>query len=160
MRNTKVLPSELFSKRRHWFHISTTLQKESERLFPRDNDEGFNRSGREPNIKRICVSPTLEQCLTAVPYGKRDTIYIYRTRSKVKAIPPVGVFDSAITMEGWITRPTWFDRVGILNLEKIVDKKQKSIVMPEVASDGSLPLTKVLYRWWINLDPWKFVETS
>lgn len=157
----KRLLQELYEKKRYWYHVSTTLKKPLEFLKPRSNDEGFNRSEGEPDIKRICVSPTLSQCLIAIPYRKQNILYIYRTEKQVIAKKSSGVFDSPVTMEGWLTKPTWFVRMGTLDMEKITNSNGKLIKVPsEVASHGCLNFSKILYRWWVGHDPWKFVRKS
>jgi hypothetical protein len=144
----------LYNTRRYWFHISTTLNKEEIVLSPRSNDEGFNRLDTEPDIKRICVSPSLEQCLVAVPYHKHDVYFIYRTKVPVRAKPAKEVYDSSVTQEGWITTKTKFIKVGELNLKR-VDGYIKLI--DEAATSGLLSESKTVYKWWKKLDPWKYV---
>lgn len=155
----RSLIQNLYKTPRYWYHVSTTLKNSVELLKPRDNDEGFNRSDSEPNVRRICVSPSLEQCLTAIPYFHRDTLSVYRTEKKVKAKSPVDVFDASVTMEGWIIVPTWFIRIGTLNLNSL-DKKLTKGVRSEAATDGCLSSSKSLYRWWIKTDPWQYVKMA
>lgn len=154
----KLLTEEFYSEKRYWYHLSSTLSKKKELLRPRDNDEGFNRSDNEPNTKRICVSPTLEQCLTAVPYSKTDKYFIYRTSRKVIAKKSREVFDSEITQEGWLTISTSFIRIGTLNIEDV--NKQQVKVKYATASDGNLELSKELYKWWVRINPWRFVKKN
>ena len=149
------LAKELYTVPRYWYHISTTLKDKKELLKPRENDEGFNRSENEPNTKRICVSPTLEQCLTAVPYGKHDKISIYRTEKKTLAKKSRCVFDAKLTQEAWITSRMMFVRVGILQMEDI--KRDGHIIITEAASDGSIESSQECLKWWVALNPWDFV---
>lgn len=155
MQKKSIPKGDLYEKKRYWYHISTTLNKKNELLEPRSNDEGFNRTDGEPDIKRICVSPTLEQCLVAVPYSKWDEISVYKTKEKVIARKSRKVFDSSITQEGWITISTPFVRVGSLNMARL-EKTTK--IERERATFGCLDLSKILYKWWVKIDPWKFVE--
>jgi hypothetical protein len=132
-----------------WYHLSTTLRDNLIQLSPRDNAEGFNRSDDEPNVKRICVSPTIEQCLVAIPYSKWDTFSIYQPIKNVNPKFPTGIFDSEITDERWIVSKTWFKRIGILDLNSITTTK-KFKIKPEVASDGNFSASKKLYDWWLK----------
>jgi hypothetical protein len=145
--------NDIYEIKRYWYHVSSTLKKKKELLKPRDNTEGFNRPEHEPNIKRICVSPTLEQCLTAIPYSKRDTVFIYRTNAKVIAKASQEVFDSPITQEGWILKPTWFIKMGVLDFEIIPSK-----VITEAATMGMESISKRVLNWWLKLEPWKYVK--
>ena len=150
----------LHKRKRYWFHVSTTLTKKEITLCPRGN-EGFNRNEAEPEKKRICVSPSLEQCLVAIPYGCRDRLYIYRTKSPIVAHEPHEVFDASVTEEGWIFRPTRFKRLGQLNLNNILDDEGNKIdVIHEVAPFGSLSRSRKAYRWWRKLNPWKHILKS
>jgi hypothetical protein len=152
---------KLYSEKRYWYHLSSTLKKKKERLSPRDNDEGFNRTSFEPNTRRICVSPTLEQCLAAIPYGKHDTYTIYRTSKKVRAKPPRDVFDSHLTQEGWFSSPTVFVRVGVLDFEKILTPKgTRQKIISQAASLGFPDMSLKVYKWWLKVDPWKFVNSA
>ena len=154
----KKLNNEIYSKKLYWYHLSTLLTRKHYILHPRNNDEGFNRAEDEPDIPLICVSPSIEQCLVALPYDKYDTYYIYRTKDKVIANFPREIFDSSVTQEGWITVSTPFNRIGVLKFKNIITptgKKRK--LKCEVASDGNLTKSKQLYSWWNNLDVHKFI---
>ena len=106
----------VYKNRRYWYHVSTTLKHKHERLVPWDEDRGFNRGGYEPDGKRICVSPTIEQCITAIPYILNTKCFIYRTQFPAKASSPYDVFDAEVTHEGWIHNPTTFIKIGKLNI--------------------------------------------
>lgn len=149
------LAKELYRVPRFWYHVSTTLKRKKELLTPRKNDEGFNRCDTEPDVKRICVAPTLEQCLTAVPYGKYDIISIYRTQKKVVAKKSHGVFDSEITQEGWITSPTVFIKMGSISMLKV---KNKTKLITEAATVGNIQSSQHAYKWWVKFNPWQIVD--
>lgn len=154
------MTSKFYLKARHWYHLSTTLKQLKVILTPRDNDEGFNRSESEPNDKRICVSPSIEHCLTAIPYSKWDKFTIYKTRDKVVAKCPIDVFDSKITKEGWITTRTVFNRIGFLNFKKCVDSVDGIAfkIKTESASHSDVLLSKETYDWWVKFDVTRFIE--
>lgn len=146
---------------RYWYHVSSTLKAKRVTLTPRANDEGFNRAEDEPDIKRICVCPTIEGCLTAIPYGRRDTLTVYRTTKKIPARKAYDVFDSTVTQESWITKRTRFIRVGFLNLEKITGRNGKRRkVIEEVATEGVLSASRRVFKWWRELGVEKFVRET
>lgn len=61
------------------------------------------------SIKRICVAPTIEQCLVAVVGSTNDYYYVYRTVTKAsKTVPAFGVMDAPLTQERWFCRPRKF----------------------------------------------------
>jgi len=65
------------------------------------------------DVKRICVAPTIEQCLVAIcPRRKlkhEDRFYVYRTKTKVsKTGFPWGVMDATLTQERWIRTTRMF----------------------------------------------------
>jgi len=109
-----------YDKRRHWFHLSSMLQKTGKFvLHPWGNNKSYNRDiENEPDNKRICVAPTIAHCLTALPQGSHG-IHIYRTYYKVKAKKPYDVFDAEITKEGWLTRPTIFMYIGTIDFHSM-----------------------------------------
>lgn len=154
----KLNIEEFYATPRYWYHVSTTLHARTYKLKPRS--EGCNRSGFEPIDKRICVSPTLEQCITALPYFscEHTTFFIYKTRYKLKAKSPVDIFDSSVTQEGWIIRPVIFDLVGKLKFDNIVNNRGKSVrIKQEAASVGYSYESRKLHQWWVKINPWKFV---
>lgn len=99
----------------YFYHISPTpISPENEFFMAPDHiqageDELFG-------IRRICVAPTIEQCLVAVaPYNPPTKMYVYRTCSVVKkSVIPYGVYDAPITQERWVTRKRKFKLVGEL----------------------------------------------
>ena len=107
-------------KRRHWYHLSSKLIRKGKFILePWGGDKAVNRDfAAEPEGKRISVSPTIPQCLTALPQGSHD-LHIYRTYYKVKAEKPEGVFDAKVTQEGWLTRPVKFMYIGTIDFEAI-----------------------------------------
>jgi hypothetical protein len=138
----------LYNKRRYWYHISTTLGKKHEYLIPWGEKKGVNRSGDEPDGERVCVAPTIEQCLTALPYYLGTVCTVYRTKSPLKVAKAKGVFDSRITHEGWIQRPTAFVKVGILRFEDVEKALGVENVVEEAASYGDLDRSRKVLRWW------------
>ena len=148
----------LYSKKRHWYHVSTTLENETEHLVPRDFENGFNRTPAEPLGKRICVSPTIEQCIVAIPYHLGEVIAIYRTKNKVLAKKPIGVFDINITNEGWLEEPTPFIKVGMLDFQLIEDKLKVENVIPQSASGSEPRYCGKVLKWWKKAKIKRFIR--
>lgn len=151
----------MYNKKRYWYHVSTTLENVMEHLIPRDFDDsesGFNRTPSEPLGARICVSPTIEQCITAIPYHLGETIAIYRTKDKVKAKEPEGVFDFNITNEGWLEEPTSFVRIGYLDFQKVEDKLKVENVIPQSASGSEPRYCGKVLKWWKKAKIKRFIR--
>ena len=150
----------LYSTKRYWYHVSTTLENEMEHLTPRDFDDNnsHNRTPSEPLGARICVAPTIEQCITAIPYHLGETIAIYRTKDKVKANKPVEIFDVNITNEGWLEEPTSFIRIGYLDFQKVEDSLKIKNVIPQSASSSEPKYSGKVLRWWKKAKIERFIQ--
>lgn len=147
---------ELFKSKKYWYHISTTLNAKRKRLIPWDEVNSTNRSITEPPGPRICVAPTIEQCITAIPYWM-ETLRIYRTEQKVLAKKALDVFDSDITDEGWLVEPTVFIKLGTLKLSELY-KKLKRDIISESASIDDLEYCKEVLRWWKKIKVDQFID--
>lgn len=145
----KLRKKSLFENPRYWYHISTTLNRKRHYLTPWDNcnPKCFNRNPCEPDEKRTCVAPSVEHCLTAVPYSPGEKFSVYRTAHKVKAKFAAGVYDSNVTLEGWIQTPMMFVKIGTLSLPYVAQETGVNII--DEAASGSDPRQsgKVL-KWW------------
>jgi len=150
----------LFNRKRYWYHVSTTLTKKKEKLIPWGTDKGFNRGGDEPEGKRICVAPSIEQCITAVPYALSTEFTIYRTKDKVKAKQAENIFDIYVTNEGWIQVPTEFVKIGILDFETVEQKMNVENVIPEAASRGHAHYSGKVLRWWERARINRFIKST
>lgn len=94
----------------YFYHIShAPLHDEGENgtiLYPLEMPNGENRI---VDVKRICVAPTIEQCITAIAWNVVDYIYVYRTKIKsTKSYVPYDVVDAPITQERWIRNKRQF----------------------------------------------------
>ena len=125
-----------------------------------------NRSSSERAEERICVAPSIEHCLTAVPYVPGDTFAIYRTHQKCRAEPPVGIYDSHITGEGWIQEPTIFVKIGALTLSDVAKHNRRvsprrGFYLIDEAASGSRPAMcgKVL-KWWQKRNLKQFIKPA
>ena len=142
----KLRKKSLFENPRYWYHISTTLNRKRHYLTPWDNSKGFNRNPCEPDVKRTCVAPSVAHCLTAVPYSPGEKFTIYRTARKVKAKFAAGVYDSNVTLEGWIQTPMMFVKVGTLSLPYVA--QQEGSVIDEAASGSDPRQSGKVLKWW------------
>ena len=103
--------------KRYWYHVSQTLTGKEVKLVPRRF--GDNRSTDEPPVARVCVAPTIEQCMAAVPYSSWCSFQVYRTKNKVVAEPATDAIpDAPITEEHWVRRKVKYVRVGYLDLKE------------------------------------------
>lgn len=105
--------------KRYYFHISKKdlhLRGTKERftLHPKGGVTEL-RLDTEPDVKRICVGPSIIHCLSAIP-AFCDGYNIYRTINKVKAHFPYDVTDAHITHERWLLEPTEFKLIGTWDL--------------------------------------------
>lgn len=160
MSATKRRKASPYKNRRYWYHVSTTLEKKHERLVPWDEKEGFNRSGDEPHGKRICVAPSIEQCITAIPYCLGTILTIYRTKLPVKATRATGIFDVKVTEEGWLQKPTSFVKRGILKFNEIEEALDVENVIEEAASGGEPRLSGKVLKWWRRARIQRFIKRA
>lgn len=156
-----ILKKRLFKFPRYWYHLSSRLSDKEVHLIPKD--DSTSRSFEEPPGARICVAPTIEQCIVALPYGHHQTYHIYRTKKRMLAKkPPNGaIFDFSITSEGWIETPATFVKVGIIDFDKITNflsKKDKSDIIEEAASGGGIAYSKEVLNWWKKFKIERFIE--
>ncbi len=150
----------LFGRKRYWYHVSTTLREQRITLKPWDGRQAVNRGPLEPSGRRICVAPTIEQCIVAIPYHLGATISIYRTVRQRKATEPYDVFDAKVTGEGWLKSPTAFIKIGQLDFNDIEKKMNIEQVIDEVASEGNLKESKRGLRWWKKIRPKRFIKST
>lgn len=94
----------------YFYHISDSHTEQTITFKPRkpSSSEGYICS-----IERICVAPTVEQCLSALCSFENGTWSVYRTKNKFKcSIKPYRVNDSVISQERWFFESTDFIKVG------------------------------------------------
>ena len=102
-------------KKKYYYHITTKRWGKEVILYPKKKFQlkDCNRPDDEPDIAKICVSPTLWGCLGAIQESRG--ISVYRTKNKVFGTKAYGVLDSSVTGERWITNPTTFIKVLTLS---------------------------------------------
>lgn len=93
------------TKPQFFYHITESRWPRYKRLSPK---RVYQED--EPQVSRICVSPTISQCISAV--GSNSRRYIYRTLHRVSGQYPWQVADVRITRERWLRKPTTFIRIG------------------------------------------------
>lgn len=144
--------------KRRWYHLSTTLTKIEEYLIPWNSETAYNRCYSEPEGCRICVAPTIEQCLTAIPYHLTAVCQIYKTKEKLKATCPINVFDSKVTQEGWLLHPTCFIRIGTIELEDVERGLKIDHVISESASKNEPRYSGKVLKWWQRAKIERFIK--
>lgn len=97
---------------RHWYFITQRDMGDTMSLTPRTP---ILKNDDEPDTHRICVAPTAAHCMSALNLDAGN-LHVYRTRRKVKARVPYGVYDSHITKEHWLVSKTRFTRVETLKI--------------------------------------------
>jgi hypothetical protein len=137
-----------YKHKRYWYHVSTTLKDKYINMVPWD--DGFNRSSSESTGKRICVSPSIEQCIAAIPYILSQYCNIYRTRKPIVASEPKGIFDSKVTHEGWLHEPTDFVKIGMLKFSDVEKTLGIEQVIGEAASSNDPRQVGKVLKWWKN----------
>lgn len=102
----------------HFWHVTEKEWGSSVLLYPRHSHDCERRPGEEPNTPRICVCPTVAQCLAAIPVGEYP-LNVYRTARKQRALYPHRICDSYITQERWLDKPTTFIKRGLIHKDLI-----------------------------------------
>lgn len=83
-------------------------------------------SSKEPATPRLCVSPTIAQCLGARMFWPYTDVWVYRTEKPVRGVTPVDVWDACITHERWLLPGQSLQRVSKLD-PVLVELVQKDI---------------------------------
>lgn len=156
----KINTKKIYLYRRYWYHLSSSLNKEEEHLVPWNNSKGLNRSPFEPDGDRICVAPTIEQCIVALPYRFGSEYTIYRTKDMVRAREAVDVFDSKVTHEGWIEIPTTFVKIGHISFCHIEQKRKLHSVIRQAASVGEASYSGRILNWWKRIGIKKYINRN
>jgi hypothetical protein len=153
------MPRFLYSEPRYWYHVSSTLVKPLVILRPWTNEDGFNRTDSEPNTPRICVAPTIEQCLVAIPYRSVGDYTIYRTKAPKRAARPRKVYDASVTQEGWLQETTAFIKIGTFPMEEFSDACGDNF-KGERATVGVVARSRDLLEWWRHMEIQKYIKPA
>lgn len=146
-----------YDKWRRWYHLSTNFNHRLIRIVPWDKD--FSRCPTEPPGKRICVAPTIEQCLTALPYCEGSEYTVYRTVKRLKAMKPVNVFDSKVTQEGWLQKPTEFIKLGRIFVGDVnAHNEDRQFIIEQAASTDSLLKSRKVLHWWKKINVRRYMK--
>ena len=100
---------------RYYYHITEKRWGTYINLRPRTS--GKYRCEYEPKVPRICVTESVERCLSAI-FGSmsKQNIFIYRTLDPIIAHFPYNIVDSMVTREKWILEPCRFMRAGKISV--------------------------------------------
>jgi hypothetical protein len=143
-------------KKKYWYHISTLLDKRGTFILdPWDSSKAKNRCPEEPEGKRIPVSPSIEQCLIAIPLYRGALVNIYKTKNKVDAQEPIDVYDSSITEEHWITEPTEFEYIGRLDTDDFINNDK---IDYEVCCYDDVEESEKMLKIWKMVEIEKYIE--
>jgi len=129
------------------FHVTEKDWGDKITLYPRQN--GDFRPANEPKTPRICVAPTIAQCLLALG-GAIDvpTLNVYYTHSKTH--PTRRVHDAYITEERWILKPAifyFYTKISIgEGFQRFVDKCLMSVGSRDACEDQEKALP-IIQRW-------------
>lgn len=152
--------------KRYWYFVSSCDFGDKMTLKPRTP---YYKASTEPDTKRICVAPSAAHCMSALPLGNEDEVFVYRTVREVTGRTPHGVTDTDITQEHWLTTPTRFVKVDKLSISKVkwksgprgdipgsscfdIQKKDKKNIMRWAKKrDARLVDTKLSNQKWSNL---------
>ena len=88
-----------------------------------------------------------------------DTYTVYRTKILVKASKPYEVFDSNVTKEGWIEKPTVFIRIGTISLEDVEKGENVNNVISPSASGNDPRYSGRVLKWWLKINPEKYIKS-
>ncbi len=95
----------------YFYHVTPRSLGKSYTFKPKDI---MGCDYREPDIKRVCVAPTISGCFAAIHTGYGN-YNVYRTKRKVKAYITYNVADVGVTREKWLLSPTEFIKVGTIS---------------------------------------------
>lgn len=103
---------------RYYYHVTEEYWGDRKVLKPRSI--GCNRDISELNIPRICVAPSIEQCLIAIYISRKYDYCVYRTLNPISDCDiknPIRISDAYITEEKWIIKKTTFIYLGNISNE-------------------------------------------
>jgi hypothetical protein len=109
-----------YTKPMFFYHVTREKWPKRIILRPKSNEQlnDCARAPNEPKIARICVTPSLDHCLSAIELYEEEQ-NVYRTLRRVRARYPYRVQDVTITKERWLDKPTVFIRVATLNTDLV-----------------------------------------
>lgn len=83
------------TKSEYWYHVSGRNHGKKVTLIPKSVD--YHTGNGEPNYPRVCVAPSVAECLAAIRHGINGclSLHVYRTEIKVKAYYPKQQFISS-----------------------------------------------------------------
>jgi hypothetical protein len=124
-----------------WFHLSTNASLkaivpsdatgETNVISPRIPDDSY---GESQGVNRVCVAPTIWQCILPIPRSGR--LFIYEIDTSFVSKPVGGIADSHITDEMWITDDDLEKAGGRIEISRIgfVDKTEQLALSLKIQS--------------------------
>jgi hypothetical protein len=100
------------SKRRHWYHCSSTNHGPT---WVAGRRSPSAPSEKEPAVPRLCVCPTIPACFAARLFDRDLDVYVYRTEKPQRSVTPKDVWDQVITGERWLVPPVSMVRVDVID---------------------------------------------
>lgn len=131
---------------KYYYHITENNWGKQKTLLPRSN--GDNRGVEESKTPRICVSPSIAQCMVAI-YCYGNDWFVYRTKKKVNAKEPISIADAHITDEKWLCKKTAFVRVGKIR-NKIVKEYADRLGQFKTIWGNGDPADECIQRRWLK----------
>lgn len=130
--------------------VGSNADRASCEISPRIPDDCH---GENQNIDRVCVAPTIWQCLVSIP--KSGILFVYEIQTASTSEPIDGVADSDTTNEMWITNDDLERAGGRLLMRNVgmVDRTDQLVLSLKIQNlKGKLPKdpTEELHIWRIN----------
>jgi hypothetical protein len=130
--------------------VCSNVVRSSNEISPRIPDDCY---GESQEVERVCVAPTIWQCLVSIP--KSGILFVYEIQTASTSEPIDGLADSHITNEMWITNDDLERAGGRLVMTNIgmVDRTDQLALSLKIQNRmGKLPRdrTEELQIWQIN----------
>lgn len=121
---------------RHWYHVSRIDHGEVFTAKRRHSHQSCIPS-KEPDTPRLCVAPSITDCLLAVVIEGPG--YVYKS-PKRRGIPAQSVWDKDLTQEHWLVPPVTLARVAVIPAETMALSmvRHRSVLMDIVKTMRSL----------------------
>jgi len=150
--------------KKHWFHLSTTLDAMEEEIYLEPKESGDNRSIDESGVPRICVSDTITRCFAAISCmvgqdssfkSEQTPCYVFVTKTMTDAYrcEDEAVTDRQFTNEHWIVNPSTFVLVGRLScvLCSRLNKNSRGSMVNCGGTHSELTAQRLHFRWICQL---------
>jgi len=138
--------------------VQNSEDSEEGQIFPRIPDQCHG----EDQTPRVCISPTVWQCILSKPLknDSDDLLYIYELDVEKSTDPKGTIADIKSTDEKWITNEDLI-RIGNsikLNIKgKVISNKEVKLILNRLNRQGRLPKDKSEQEivWGTESEVWK-----